>query len=1407
MTSETPTGAAMGAIARASKEWTSSLIDVGGNNGLLYFKQTSSVIDLTNAEGTAYQRLLEGKQVRLESLFRQPTDLVQAEKACLKLQRRQREATEEYGVSVTYLAVGFASWSTDGNETANTAAETTIGKRSTTPPNAPVLLRSLQIERRRGAQDSWMLTLTDDFQLNSVLLHVLRHGGTPVDEELLLDALELGAGACLQRLVEACMNIKGFTMDNSSVLGVFSYQKQPMVRDVENIAALATSDLVTALAGDQATANRVRSAAPQLAVNESDPDYAPIDSEYLVLDADASQSYVVNATLAGRNLVVQGPPGTGKSQTIANVIASLMAQGKHVLFVAQKRAAITAVLDRLAQVDLTHLLLDLFAADGSRRFVAEQVNAALERQGHTAEPDVAMLHHTLARTRDQLVRHKDALFSATRGWGVSVQELRLVAQTIPDRARVPFRLPASTFTTWQPTTLDALVAAVNELQTLGALHPEWAHKPGWAPAALTSSAMAQSLREKTLQAIAQVSAVSQQLPVLGTMAGYGPPQTLAQAEWLVQFFGDIAALDRQAPGLITAPDMEAMLAAVSRKHRAGIARATRREGKRRVREMLNGLPRKQRRDTLLRAQSLQAAWKGSAQPAVLDVHASAELVTSARALLTELAGASQGLNLLQASFETITRQLQNLTDPQPAALMVRANELARQLFDAGLGPAWSLFSSPRIAEPHAGERIADDLKVGEVLRWIVIRSILDDAELKSPELVSLQGSDLDATGQLFRKADVTHLQANAARVRREAAEHFKQVIDAHTDEYSLLKTEVTRKRNCRPVRRLLEEAPHTLLAAKPVWAMSPLQVSRLLPATSCFDVVIFDEASQVKPADAIPALLRGRQALIAGDSHQLPPTEFFTKVLEDDDATEEDDSAPLTSSQQPSDQPAPASSGSFTRDAESILFAMDRLLAGESRSLQWHYRSRDERLIAVSNRHVYANSLTTFPAADAPDSLRHVEVPPSAGISGTFNSPEDEVTRVVELVREQVFDHPGESIGIIAFGIKHQARIEKALEQAMLDDPQFERALNTHTDEPWFVKSIERVQGDERDAIILTVGYGKSLDGKLRYFWGPLLREGGERRLNVAISRAKKRLTLVTSFSAADVPENGHPSAGFALMYHFLQFVSSQSKQVDGPSLPARPFNTFESDVKQRLEAAGLVLDCQLGVGEYRIDFAVRHPDKPGCHVLAIEADGAAYCSGQTARERSRLRRSALEQRGWRFHRLWTADWFHDPDAEVAKVLDAFHDAVAAPAGQPSQEPWAGTDSQPAGLEMAWLPPEQADGVEHQAESDAGALLINRALADEAQAATSRSDLTSPTWSEGAVGRQLPRPEIPRYQSITDYSHAELVALTRYVRSDTLIRSTDEEQRLIMAELGFSRRGARIAEALARAQEECDRLG
>lgn len=1331
-------------LSRASQEWKSSLIDVGGTNRLLHFKKTAAVIDLETADESVYERLLTGQTVRINTLFPEAESLSQARRACAALHRRQREATEEYGVSVTHLAVGFASWSVDENEGLSDAEEEETGGRPSGRPNAPVLLRPVHVERRRGTQDSWQLTLVDDFQVNSVLLHVLNHAGIDIDEEDLLDALDDGIKACFDRLKDACTSVTSFSITGGPVLGTFSYQKQPMVRDVENLGALAASDLVSALAGDQAATLRVRATAKDSTVDESDPDYMPVDSEYLVLDADASQSYVVNAALSGRNLVVQGPPGTGKSQTIANIISAFTASGKHVLFVAQKRAAITAVLDRLEQVDLSHLLLDLFAADGSRRFVAEQLRTTLERQARAAEPEVSNLHHTLTAARDRLVQHKDALFRPDHGWGVSVWDLRVACVSIPAVAQTELRIPASTFRSWEPATLDTLASAVDELHRIGALTPKWHQTVGWLPVALPSLAEAQRLRERVLLLQDRLSVLSQELPKLAWTVGYGAPETLDQGTRLVQLHIDISELAQRAPGLIEAPDMDQMLAAISRDHRAGVSWAARREGKRRTREFLTNVPRKERIGTLVQAQQLRAAWRATTAPVTADVTTASEALAEVHALLKELAGVTQGLDLDQASLDELPRRLARLTSTDQAAVIVRANDLSQELIEAGLSRVLSLLVDQR--PPGA--------KPSEVLRWVTIRSILEDAELRSPELAGLRGADLNEAANAFRAADVAHLEANAARVRRRAAEHFKRAIDEHVDEYAQLKTEVTRKRNFRPVRRLFEEASSVLLPAKPVWAMSPLQVSRLLPAAPCFDVVIFDEASQVKPADAIPALLRGAQVIVAGDSRQLPPTEFFSKVLEGDmkEDEHEGESALLDETPEVAAERVRARAGSFTRDAESILFALDRLLAGQSRSLQWHYRSRDERLIAVSNEHVYSRSLTTFPAVDALDSVRHVEVPPSIGVNGTFNSPEAEVNRVVDLVREHVTSYPGESIGIIAFGVKHEARIERALDQAMQADSAFERALNTQGEESWFIKAIERVQGDERDAIILTVGYGKSLDGKLRYFWGPLLRDGGERRLNVAISRAKKRMTLVTSFSRDDVPADGHSSAGFRLMYNFLRFMSSGGTELTGGPSGVHALNAFELDVKRQLEEAGLVLDSQVGVGGYRIDFAARHPERPGQHALAIEADGAAYHSGHTARERDRLRQTELERRGWRFHRIWSTDWFNDASAEVRKVLASFNDAL-------SSEP---------------LP---TPAVEEQ---------------------------PTKVWSEGTLNHQLPRPDVAQYGSINDYSIKELVALTRYVRSDNVIRSAEEEQRLIMAELGFSRRGARIAAALSRAQEICD---
>lgn len=1352
-------------LSRASREWKSSLIDVSGTNRLLHFKSTSTTLDLGDAAETALYRLLRGNAVSLKDLFRSSLDADRAARACTGLHRKQREATEEYGVSVTYLALGFATWNPETNRTLTEAEAVEVGEeplgrpRRGPAPNAPVLLRPVALVRRRGVTEDWQIQLVDDFQVNGVLLHVLNYGRERVDEDALLDLTEsietapdlssvrAALAATLGELRRDCLDVDDFRTRSDLVIGTFSYQKQPMVNDVSDLAALEGSDLATALAGDAAAAARIRAAASDVNVQESDPDYVPIDSEYLVLDADASQSYVVNAALAGRNMVVQGPPGTGKSQTIANVIAALVANGKHVLFVAQKRAAITAVLSRLDDADLSHFLLDLFAADGSRRFIAEQLRTVLDRQQQIGNPDTVQLHAQLAAARDRLVRHNDALFRPTNGWGESIHGLRVASLGFSADAQSTLRINPAIFTSWDRTTLSQLEDEIDELGRLGALSAEWQAAPGWRPAAITSAAVAEGLRQLALELRwTLLPELRSRFDEEARLSGHAAPSGLADADPLTRLHADAFYIDKVSSVLLNDADLDAMIAALSKQHRREMPDMTwvrRRAGKRANTALLESTPPAARLELLLKARAVRAAWVTGRH---IASYAGADrvnaLLNRVRASVASLAQARQGQDggFEHALFPQLDVALDALLADTRQAIMVRANELEVHLRSAGVGQVVDMLRAHFVA----GKSLV--ASPGEVLRWVSVRSVLESAELSTPEIAGIRGTELSRATEVFQHADTSHLHANAARVRRQAAVYLKRAFDQFPDQHSALKTEVTRKRNFRPVRRLFQEAPDVLLAAKPVWAMSPLQVSRILPATQCFDVVIFDEASQVKPADAIPALMRGRQAIVAGDSRQLPPTEFFSKVLEDEDEERDEDvalqAAPSTDEQPPAARPRT----SYTRDAESVLFAMDRLLAGQSRSLQWHYRSYDERLIAVSNEHVYSGSLTTFPAPDSLASIQHAVVPYSPGIAGGTNSPELEVQRIVDLVKEQVKSRPDESVGIIAFGIKHEARIERALELAMQADLEFERALTSHPHEPWFVKAIERVQGDERDAIFLSVGYGKSADGRLRYFWGPLLKEGGERRLNVAISRAKKRMTLVTSFSKDDVPADGHSSAGYRLMYNFVRFMGSGGRDlIDGPNRSI-PLNPFELDIKTRLGAAGLSLDSQVGVGGYRIDFAAQHPHFPGRHVLAIEADGAAYHSGHIARERDRLRQELLERRGWRFHRIWSTDWFNDADGEVRRVVDAFTKA-----------------------------------------------LDNRQENSPAPAA----DIA---WGAGSTQRKLARPSFARQPNITEYRIETLVALVRYIRSDDVLRSADEEQRLIMNELGFTRRGSRIDAAIAQAQ-------
>jgi len=1352
-------------IESAASEWRNGLIDVGGNNRLLNYRDLASTLVLDKVPPAAFKKLISGSIVRLSELFPEEQDLQRAQKACALLARKQRQAVEEYGIPVTYLAAGMASWDPEGTAALVAAENSELGedlqsdgspakssKPKYTRPRAPVLLRPVEIELRRGAQQSWDLQLTDDFQLNGVLTHVVNADRFRVDEDSILASDEgevSDIAIMLDDVVNRCDDVADFEVNPTMVIGAFSYAKQPMVEDVSDLDALAKSDIISALSGDPLAAERVRTIKDD--VTEAFPDYQPIAAEFLVLDADASQSFVVNAALAGRNLVVEGPPGTGKSQTIANIIATSAAAGRSVLFVAQKRAAVSAVLDRLERIDLHHLVLDVFAASNSRRFIADQLQDALDRQSTAGLARTEELHFTLANARDLLVRHNAAMHDPSRGWGISVADLLSLSLSIPPEVQSKATMPASTLMQWSPNDLVRYRAALTDLSGLGALNTGWSTTPGWSPAAITNEEELRALDLSLRDLQAQEPAVLAGLKSLADALGLPSPATWDEAFQLTRQFSELERVRNAAPLVLdpqlTISELREALIAVNKPFRKSqtvrVPWSVRRSGTRRARILVGHLPRATQVEVLGAAYSLRSNWIGQTNFAIQLPWASVgQHAQDFLAKLTHLDLSLFAMSTASARLDTLASLFEQLASDPRRRVMPRAAARRAELESAGLRPLL-LELEVRLDVNETSANMA-----GHLLDRVVTSTLLNDAMLFDPALAAVDGRELNRASADFQRHDLGHLEANAVRIRRLAAERLKRALDTHPEQHVMLKKEVTRKIKFTPVRKLLRELPEVILAAKPVWAMSPLQVSRLLPREQLFDVVIFDEASQVKPADAIPAILRGSQLIVAGDSRQLPPTEFFAKTLEDpDEADESDDSTFDVPLEQ---KTGPRKLGSLTRDAESILFAMDRLLAGQSRRLLWHYRSRDERLIAVSNRHVYDSSLTTFPAADTPDAITHIEVPFSVGIGGGTNSPEGEVAAVVNAVRQHAAARPDESLGVIAFGIKHQHRLEGALDQAFADDPKLFETLNAK--EPFFVKSIERVQGDERDAIILTVGYGKTAEGKLRLFWGPLLQSGGERRLNVAISRARLRLTLVSSFSADDLAEDGHESLGYNLMYRFVRFVASGGKELTGGPNRTIALNPFEIDVRNRLQAAGLVLDSQVGVGSYRLDFAARHPSKPGRHVLAIEADGAAYHSGHTARERDRLRQQLLERRGWVFHRIWSTDWFNDADAEVASVVSAFEAAVAR------------VDAR-----------------------------VSAPMADVPAA-----------WELPVGERSEPRPIFRAGGSIDDYDAATLSAVVRWIRSDNTVRNADDEIAVVMRELGFKRRGPKIIREIGAAQARVD---
>lgn len=456
-------------------------------------------------------------------------------------------------------------------------------------------------------------------------------------------------------------------------------------------------------------------------------------------------------------------------------------------------------------------------------------------------------------------------------------------------------------------------------------------------------------------------------------------------------------------------------------------------------------------------------------------------------------------------------------------------------------------------------------------------------------------------------------------------------------ELALIQREIEKQRRHIPIRKLIDKAGKALVALKPCLMMGPMSVAQFLQNENLiFDVVVMDEASQLKPEYAYGAIARGKQLIVVGDAKQLPPTNFFDKINADDSIDEEEEYE--------------------YHSAESILDLAARVF-DKRRILKWHYRSKHENLIKFSNHHFYNGQLVVFPSAiNESDELgikyHHIS---DARYHGSKN--ELEAMRLVEALFKHIKIYPNKSVGVVAVNTSQRDLIFEKFENIQKKDhafrelvDNFDKKMQAERNEDIFIKNLENVQGDERDVIFISMTYGKGDNNIFRQNFGPINKEQGHRRLNVLFTRARYKIELFTSFEAEDVVLSETSKEGVRVLKNYLKFA--RDGFLIDEEIPENKFDSpFEVSVYNRLKDKGYNVKSQIGVAGYRIDLAIVNPYRKGEYLCGIECDGATYHSTKYARDRDRIRQNVLENLGWNIHRIWSTDWFAESDKCLEKVV------------------------------------------------------------------------------------------------------------------------------------------------------------
>lgn len=1174
------------------------------------------------------------KQTKSEITILKPTinnaDSMELSKKLTDLARNIKGIEEETGVHDFYLGFPFL---------AGTFSDGTFFQ-------APLFLYPVRLEKNNLNTQKWMLKIDEGGpQINRTLfLAVKKVNNLSFTEAFFEKAAEVAAKPSFEEWIsflkeydlkvsfthQGLVKLKEYKTDEipevanltlleNAIIGNFPQGGSSLVKDYEELIELAEESdlsLVTDLIEPQ-----------DISHNEAENEYdKTINDQALdilnLLKADGSQEEILKEARFEKGLVVDGPPGTGKSQVIVNLITDALNQRKKILVVCQKRAALDVVYQRLDSLGLSNYAALVHDEKIDRKNLYIKIASVLDNNQVRFEQAVNQLNSTSTKLASQgsLLNSIAKSLYEFQAFGYRLYDLYGVASPVSDTTQIIDLnevLPSLN--------KDVLEEVCENVYTYG----EWFERFGQENYPLKDRKSFASFNMKDKLSIIELlndflEKAKKSVEFLNSLHH----ETITPAyTWLIE-----NKLDK------IYPDLEDE----NKRTLQGLRLWwwTSFSGKSIIEELIEGEKFKgtnsqewiKIKKSLVIMHQLAKETKKMAE----EIDKLKKFIDDSKVenLKTRISEGDIPLAELDKMVEYIHRDFENLG--QMDAYWNNCSETVKKVIVL-------LQNKKSITELSLPDYWVELFKNSTYIHWI------DQTERKYPEVQKISTNEYSRIRNSFANLIEEKRKLSTQYLIHKLSKNIESVQTNHSKMIRELKHQVGKKRMVWPLRKLVNTfAKDGLVEIMPVWLASPETVSSIFPLKEgLFDLVIFDEASQCTVESGIPAVYRAKQLVVAGDEKQLPPFNMFQSTFVNDDEEEEE----------------------FDSDESISLLNLAKRRFPE-KLLQWHYRSKFEELINFSN-HAFYNGLIQI----APNVVPY-KMPPAIQwkkVEGRWinQSNEVEAIEIVNTLNDILLQQPDKTVGIITFNAKQQSKIQDIIDKKLTEDVQFNAVYNQtqsrDLDERVFIKNIENVQGDERDIILFSIGYAKNEEGRVYNRFGVLNQKGGENRLNVAITRAKEGIGVISSIEPEELNVANTTYQGPKLLKAYLKYVRAVSNsQIDQISEVIKEINEtvnthvqvnelhfdspFEEQVYQQLRNIGYTVTTQVGMSGYRIDLGIVHPHDSSRYILGIECDGAMYHSSQNAKERDVYRQRFLESRGWTIERIWSRNWWKNSSAEIESI-------------------------------------------------------------------------------------------------------------------------------------------------------------